>query len=69
MDEGFRWCLRRLLNVIPNMERLSWTDYVASGFNVPIEDICLNGLMVGAYLILWALLGHYLIKWREIATW
>lgn len=69
MDEGFRWCLRRLLNVIPNTERLTWTDYVANGFNVPSEDLLMNGLFVGSYLLMWALLGHYLIKWREVATW
>jgi hypothetical protein len=28
-----------------------------------------NILGVLAYLSPWAILGHYLIKWREIATW
>lgn len=69
MDDGFRWCLRRLLNVIPNTERLTWTDYVANGFDVPMDDVSLNALMVAGYLLMWALLGHYLIKWREVATW
>jgi ABC-type transport system involved in multi-copper enzyme maturation permease subunit len=68
-DDVFRWCLRRLLNVLPNMERLSWSDYVGNGFNIPLEDLGLNFVFVAGYLSLWAVLGHYLMKWREIATW
>jgi ABC-type transport system involved in multi-copper enzyme maturation permease subunit len=69
MDVTFQWFLRRIFNVIPNMERLSWEQYVAKGFNIPLEDMILNFLFVLAYLGMWAVLGHYLIKWREVATW
>jgi ABC-type transport system involved in multi-copper enzyme maturation permease subunit len=69
MDVTFQWFLRRIFNVIPNMERLSWEQYVAKGFNIPLEDMSLNFLFVLAYLGMWAVLGHYLIKWREVATW
>ncbi|HLW65620.1 MAG TPA: hypothetical protein VKS79_09900 [Gemmataceae bacterium] len=69
MDVTFQWFLRRVFNIIPNMERLSWEQYVAKGFNIPLEDMSLNFLFVLAYLGMWAVLGHYLIKWREVATW
>jgi ABC-type transport system involved in multi-copper enzyme maturation permease subunit len=68
-DIVFQWFLRRMFNIIPNMERLSWEQYVAKGFNIPLEDMSLNFLFVLAYLALWAALAHYLIKWREVATW
>ncbi|MFL5342467.1 MAG: hypothetical protein ACJ8F7_20165, partial [Gemmataceae bacterium] len=68
-DEVFRWCLRRLLNLLPNMERLSWSDYVANGFNIPLDDLGLNLIFVLAYLSLWAAAAHFLMKEREIATW
>lgn len=68
-DEVFRWGLRRVISIIPDLWRYSWQDYVASGFNVPIEDLGWNFLSVCGYLSVWAVLGHYLMKWREIATW
>jgi hypothetical protein len=68
-DAVFRWCMRRVITVIPNFDRLTWQDYVANGFSVPNEDVIWNFLGVLAYLSPWAILGHYLMKWREIATW
>jgi hypothetical protein len=69
VDDVFRWTMRRILNVIPNMERPDWEQYVAKGFDVPWDDLLLNFVFILGYLSLWALLGHYLMKWREIATW
>lgn len=69
MDESFRWGLRRVFNVVPNLERLDWEQYVAKGFNIPTQDLLWNFLFVMAYVGLWAVLAHYLIKWREVATW
>jgi len=68
-DDAYRWGMRRVVNMIPNLERLTWQDYVANGYNVPFEDLFWNFLGVASYLSLWAILAHYLIKWREIATW
>jgi ABC-type transport system involved in multi-copper enzyme maturation permease subunit len=68
-DEVFRWAMRRVISTIPDMERLTWRDYVADGFAVPNEDLVWNFFGVIAYLSIWAVLGHYLIKWREVATW
>jgi hypothetical protein len=69
MDEVFRWCLRRVFNVVPNLERWDWVMYVQKGFDVPAEDLIWCSISVGGYLALWAVLSHYLIKWREVATW
>jgi ABC-type transport system involved in multi-copper enzyme maturation permease subunit len=68
-DDVFRWTMRRVINVIPNMERFTWSDFVADGFSVPNEDLFWCFLETFGYLSLWAVLGHYLIKWREVATW
>jgi hypothetical protein len=69
MDEVFRWCLRRVFNVVPNLERWDWVEYVQKGFDVPAQDLMWCFLAAGGYLALWAVLAHYLIKWREVATW
>lgn len=68
-DDLFRWTMRRIINVIPNMERFSWSEFVADGFLVPNEDLLWCFLEAFGYLSLWAVLGHYLMKWREVATW
>jgi ABC-type transport system involved in multi-copper enzyme maturation permease subunit len=68
-DEVFRWVMRRVISAVPDMERLTWRDYVADGFNVPGEDVAWNFLGMVGYLSLWAVLAHYLMKWREVATW
>jgi hypothetical protein len=68
-DDAFRWSMRRVISMIPNLERLTWQEYVANGYNVPFDDVFWNFLGVAGYLSLWAVLAHYLIKWREIATW
>ena len=67
-DVVFQWFMRRVLNLIPNVDRFSFTDYVAEGFNVPLLQLGLTFLMLLAYLAPWALLAYYLIKWREVAS-
>jgi hypothetical protein len=68
-DDVFRWVLRRLLNVIPDVDRLDWSDKVAEGFNIALAgDIGLSFLAVLAYLLPWGLLAYYLMKSREIAN-
>jgi hypothetical protein len=69
VDVVIQWMMRRIFNVIPNMERLSWEQHVGKGFNIPLSEMCLTFLFVAGYLSIWFVLGHYLIKWREIATW
>ncbi|VTS07540.1 ABC transporter permease [Tuwongella immobilis] len=69
VDEGFRWLVRRLLNIIPDIERFNWTPYVAEGFNISGEFLIMNVLFLVAYLLPWAILSYYLMRSREIATW
>jgi ABC-type transport system involved in multi-copper enzyme maturation permease subunit len=67
-DQVFRWLFRRFLDLIPDVNRLDLTAYVAEGFNIPAGQVVLSlGLMVG-YLLPWIILGFYLIRWREIAS-
>jgi ABC-type transport system involved in multi-copper enzyme maturation permease subunit len=69
-DVAYRWLLSRFLDIIPDIDRFDWTNYVAEGFNIGVSDtLFLSVLMLAGYLIPWALVGYYLIKTREIATW
>ncbi|HLJ94477.1 MAG TPA: ABC transporter permease [Gemmataceae bacterium] len=71
---GTDWLYRRLLQAIlhifPDVDRLDWTSHVAEGFNIAMSStVLLSTLMLLAYLLPWAILGYYLMKSREIATW
>ncbi|MBI1916551.1 MAG: hypothetical protein HYS12_17720 [Planctomycetes bacterium] len=68
-DEVFRWFVRRFLNVLPDVDRYSFTDQVANGFDIGLigQDLLPTLLLLLGYLLPWALLAFYLIKSREIA--
>lgn len=68
-DRIYGWVMSRVLNVIPDVDRLTWKNYVMDGFDIGFSDhILLNAIMVAGYLIPFALAGYYLMKWREIAS-
>jgi hypothetical protein len=67
-DEGFRWFIRRVLDLIPDVGRYDLTDYVKEGFNIPAMTLLYDCGALTLYLLPWIVLGYYLIKWREIAA-
>jgi hypothetical protein len=68
-DDVFRWFVRRFLNVLPDVDRFSFTDLVANGFSVGLigQDLLPTLLLLLGYMLPWVLLAFYLIKSREIA--
>ncbi len=69
MDIGYRWVMRMFLNILPDVDRLDWTYYVADGFNISsMNTILLSALTVAGYLLPWAILAYYLMKSREVAA-
>jgi hypothetical protein len=69
IDVVNQWILRRVINIIPDVDQFNWSNYVAAGFNVPGTDMVLNTLILVGYLLPWAVLAYYLMKSREVATW
>jgi len=67
-DVFFRWIIRRLLDIIPDVERLDFTVFVAEGFDISGTQLILNALIVMGYLTPWAILAYFLLRWREIAS-
>jgi ABC-type transport system involved in multi-copper enzyme maturation permease subunit len=67
-DQGFRWMIRRVQDVLPDVENFSLGNYVAEGFNIPGAQLWMSLLVLIGYLLPWAVLAYYLIKWREIAS-
>jgi hypothetical protein len=66
-DQVWRWFMRRFLNVLPDVDVYNFTTFVANGFHVGGGRLGLALLYLAGYLVLWAVLGYYLIKSREIA--
>ncbi len=67
-DGLFSWVLRRVVNLIPDIDSYSWTKYLAEGFSVPLECMAMNLLTTVGYLLPWFVLSFYLIRSREIAA-
>jgi hypothetical protein len=69
-DEAWRWWLRFVMNVIPDITRFDLTRFVANGFNIAFLDVFVVDqlLPILAYLIPWAILAYYLMESREIAN-
>ena len=67
-DKGFAWVVRRVQNVIPDVESFTWTNFVSEGFNISGEYLLVNLLVTAGYLTPWAVLAYYLMKSREVAS-
>jgi hypothetical protein len=71
-DQMLIWVLRRLLNLLPDLERLDMTDYVAQGFDISLffrdNSLALRAALLIAYIVPWAVLAYYLMRSREIAS-
>jgi len=67
-DDMFRWVLRRILNVIPDTERFTWSKYLEQGFSISPEFIGMHLLVLAAYSLPWLVLAYYLMRSREIAA-
>jgi hypothetical protein len=68
LDFIYQFALRRFLNVIPDVERFSWDNYVTNGFNVGAGDLFVTFVWLVGYLLPWLLAGYYLMMEREIAA-
>ncbi|HVK09187.1 MAG TPA: hypothetical protein VM597_10460 [Gemmataceae bacterium] len=67
-DGLFRWVLRRVMNVIPNVDQYGMSEYVSEGFSIGPGFLLVNLLMLLAYLLPWLVAAYYLMKAREVAA-
>ena len=66
-DRVLREFLGGLLNFLPEVQSLSFTEYVSNGFNIGGADLAANALRTVAYLLPWLLLGYHSLREREVA--
>jgi hypothetical protein len=67
-DQINSWFVRRFLQIIPDVNALSWSTYVSEGFNVNNEYLLVNLLVTFGYILPWGILAYYLMKSREVAA-
>jgi hypothetical protein len=69
-DDVYRWFMRLFLKLIPDVSRFDLNQYVANGFDISWGQVLLpdNLLPLVLYLLPWAILAFYLMKYREIAN-
>jgi hypothetical protein len=67
LDVVFQWLIRRLQNVIPDVEGYAWSHFVREGFNVNYEFLAMNAICLFGYLLPWTVLAFYLLRSREVA--
>jgi ABC-type transport system involved in multi-copper enzyme maturation permease subunit len=67
-DNAFRWLMGRIIDIIPDINRFEFTEYVGEGFNIPGVQLVLGLLMLVGYLLPWFVLAFYLLRWREVAS-
>ncbi|MBL8796652.1 MAG: hypothetical protein JNM56_22310 [Planctomycetia bacterium] len=68
LDEVFRWCLQRILNLFPDVGRFDLADHVAEGFDISGGTLVMCVLLLLGYVLPWVVLGFYALKSREIAS-
>ena len=67
-DNIYSWVIRRIINLVPDVEAFSWTSYISEGFNIPFEALVMNLVLTVGYLLPWFVLGFYLLRSREVAA-
>jgi hypothetical protein len=66
-DEVFRWFLRRVLNLLPDIDRFDFSTFVSEGFNISGADLVIGTLLLVGFLVPLLILAYHLLRWREIA--
>jgi hypothetical protein len=67
-DQVFAWTLRRVMNLIPDVAIYNFTDFVAEGVAISGGQLVMAFLLLVGYVLPWAVLAYYLLKWREVAS-
>lgn len=67
-DGAFRWLARRLIHVIPDVDRYGFTEYVSQGFSIGPDVLVVNLITLVGYVVPWLVASYYLMRAREIAA-
>ncbi len=66
-DSIFAWIVRRFINIVPDLEAYRWTHFLSEGFDIPIEYLAMNVVVLIGYVLPWFILAFFLLRSREVA--
>lgn len=67
-DVGFRFLVRLVLDMIPDVARYDFVEFVSEGFNIPMSELLGSFILLFLYLVPWFILAFFTMKSREIAS-
>jgi hypothetical protein len=68
LDTPAAWVFRQIMNVIPDIDAFTWTHYLKEGYNVNVEFLVMNFIVLFGYILPWGVLAYYLLRNREVAA-
>jgi hypothetical protein len=66
-DSVFMFFMRPFTSLMPDFRRLSDVDYVAYGFDIPMNLLAVQLVTALAYLIALSAIGYFFLRTREVA--
>jgi hypothetical protein len=67
MDEGIRWVLWSVVELVPNLRMFGTADYLAQGYDIPWNDLAVQALTTLGYALPVFVVGYLCFKFREVA--
>jgi len=67
-DQVWAWLVRRIQNLIPDINSYDWSAFVSEGFNINTEYLVVNLIVMFGFLLPWAIFARYMMRFREVAA-
>ena len=67
IDNVFEAAMQSLAYVLPDFGAFSTVNYVAYGFNIPLNKLLQDLTVGGAYVVVLVVIGYFLLRTREVA--
>ncbi|MBN1851891.1 MAG: ABC transporter permease [Pirellulales bacterium] len=67
LDQGIQGLMWVVAQVLPNFPRFNTTNYIADGFNIPMNQVAQDLLICLAYVSGLVVVGYFFLRTREVA--
>ena len=66
-DEGIRWIMLAVAQVLPDFPRFNTIGFIAEGFNIPATQVIQDLVICLAYVMILFVVGYFFLRTREVA--
>jgi ABC-type transport system involved in multi-copper enzyme maturation permease subunit len=67
-DDGVRWLMWLVCQVVPDFKQLSCVDYLTNGFDIPWDRLATHGVTTLGFVVPLFIVGFICFKAREVAA-